>query len=257
MIRPGLVSVTFRDSSWREVIERAKSGGLETIEWHGQAHVPHGDLDTAERVGQATRDEGLQIAAYGSYYVLGSSEDDGLSFVKALRTTKMLGAPMIRVWAGQANPEATSAKARAVVSDQARWAADRSAQEGIELVLEFHPNTLTETGDSCRALIETIDHPNVSTYWQPDPRLDPDRNLAQLQRILPWLAGLHVFHWGPTDKDRHPLADGRSDWAAYLALARRCARPLCALLEFVKGGEIAQFQEDAATLHDLLRKENA
>ncbi|MBN1361103.1 MAG: TIM barrel protein [Sedimentisphaerales bacterium] len=257
MIRPGLVSVTFVGRSCSEVIELAKAAGLEAIEWHGRMHVPHGDLDSAERVGQATLDAGLQIAAYGSYFVLGASENEGLPFVTVLRTAKMLGAPVIRVWAGQASPEVAGAKTRTVVSDQARRTADQAAQEGITLVFEFHPDTLTETGESCRTLIETVDHPNVSTYWQPDPRLDKDQNLAQLRCTLPWLAGLHVFHWGPTDKDRHPLADGQSDWAAYLALARQCDRPLYTLLEFVKGGTIAQFQADAVTLHDLLGEEDA
>ena len=55
--------------------------------------------------------------------------------------------------------------------------------------------------------------------------------------------------------DRHPLAQGESEWAQYLALASRHQNRLNALLEFVKDGAESQFHEDAATLHRLLASE--
>ena len=88
--------------------------------------------------------------------------------------------------------------------------------------------------------------------WQPAPELDVSRNLTELRTVLPWLVGLHVFHWGPTHMDRHPLSQGESDWAQYLAVAQTCPGLLNVLLEFVKGGTVEQFNEDAVTLHRLL-----
>lgn len=251
---PGLVSVTFRHKPCEDVIQYARAAGLKVIEWHGLDHVPHGDLDAARRVGRDTLEAGLAVAAYGSYYGVGVSEAEGLSFSTVLQTAEALGAPMVRVWAGNLDPDKASSGFRAMVVEQARRIADASAEKGIRLVFEFHKDTLTRTGESCAALLETLDHPNVRTYWQPAPELDADRNLAQLQCVLPWLTGLHVFHWKPTDQDRHPLAEGESDWARYLAMAGRCPDPLNIMLEFVKGGEAEQFKEDAATLHRLLTK---
>ena len=80
MMQPGLVSVTFKHRPCEDVIHYAHKAHLKSIEWHGQNHVPHGDLETARLIGQSTRAAGLAVAAYGSYYVLGQSEDMGLSF---------------------------------------------------------------------------------------------------------------------------------------------------------------------------------
>jgi 3-dehydroshikimate dehydratase len=44
MIHPGLVSVTFRKLTPVEVAGLVKKGGLKSIEWGGDIHVPHGDL---------------------------------------------------------------------------------------------------------------------------------------------------------------------------------------------------------------------
>jgi hypothetical protein len=48
-------------------------------------------------VRQQTLEAGLQIAAYGSYYRLGTGQ---LPFQSVLETAISLGAPTIRVWAG-------------------------------------------------------------------------------------------------------------------------------------------------------------
>ena len=252
MMQPGLVSVTFKHMPCEDVIHYAHKAQLKSIEWHGRNHVPHGDLETARRIGQRTRAAGLAVAAYGSYYVLGQSEDMGLSFDTVLQTAEALDAPMIRVWAGHQSPDETSNRIRATILEEARRMADLAAEKRIKVVFEFHKDTLTQTATSCAALLGDLDHPNVGTYWQPAPELDVSRNLNELRTVLPWLAGLHVFHWGPTHMDRHPLAQGESDWTQYLAVAQTCPGLLNVLLEFVKGGTVEQFNEDAATLHRLL-----
>lgn len=255
MMQPGLVSVTFKDHPCEDVIRYAQQAQLKSIEWHGLDHVPHGDLETARRVGESTRTAGLAVAAYGSYYVLGQSEGKGLAFDTVLQTAKALGAPLIRVWAGHQNPDETSERDRGRIVGQAQRIADLAAEKRIKIVFEFHRDSLTLTGASCAALLEDVAHPNVRSYWQPMPELDVGRNLAELQAVLPWLAGLHVFHWGPTHLDRHPLAQGESDWAQYLSVAKRCHGKLSTLLEFVKEGRVEQFNEDAVTLHRLLALE--
>ena len=252
MMQPGLVSVTFKHRLCEDVIHYAHKAQLKSIEWHGQNHVPHGDLETAHRIGQSTRAAGLAVAAYGSYYVLGQSEDMGLSFDTVLQTAEALETPLIRVWAGDQSPENTSNDLRTVILEEAGRVADMAAEKRIKVVFEFHKDTLTQAGTSCAALLGDLDHPNVGTYWQPAPELDVSRNLNELRTVLPWLAGLHVFHWGPTHMDRHPLAQGESDWTQYLAVAQTCPGLLNVLLEFVKGGTVEQFNEDAATLHRLL-----
>ncbi len=252
-MQPGLVSVTFKDSACEDVILYTRRAGLKAIEWHGLNHVPHGDLETARRIGQSTRDAGLAVAAYGSYYVLGQSENQGLSFDRVLQTAAALEAPMIRVWAGDRNPDETSKRDRAIILEEAIRVANLAAKEQIQIVLEFHRDTLTQTGASCAALLSDLDSPNVCTYWQPAPEMDVSQNLTGLRCVLPWLAGLHVFHWGPTHRDRHALAQGELAWTQYLAMAEQRPGTLNALLEFVMEGTVEQFNEDATTLRRWLK----
>ncbi|TWU36474.1 Xylose isomerase-like TIM barrel [Novipirellula aureliae] len=234
------------------MIQYARAARLKTIEWHGLNHVVHGDVKAARRIGEATVEAGLGVAAYGSYYVLGESERRGLSFSDVLLSAKALGARMVRVWAGNRSPDEASTRFREQISDEARRIADLAAEAGIQLVFEFHQGSLTQTGESCAALMEAVDHCNARAYWQPAPELDVNQNLDQLRCVLPWLVGLHVFHWKPTDLDRHPLAQGELEWARYLDFAGQHHDSLDVLLEFVKGDSVEQFHKDAATLHRLL-----
>lgn len=252
MFQPGLVSVTFKQRTCAEVIRLAQAAQLKAIEWHGIAHVPHGDLETAGRIAQDTADAGLAVAPYGSYYVVGESESQGLSFASVLQTAKALQAPMVRVWAGSLSPDKATPAFRARIVDESRRIADLAGQQEIRLVFEFHADSLTETGESCAALMEALGHTNARVYWQPAPELDVDGNLSQLRLVLPWLVGLHVFHWRPTHMDRHPLARGESDWERYLELAGQNHDTLYALLEFVKEGAVPQFHKDAVVLHRML-----
>ena len=130
--QPGLVTVTFTQRTCEEVIRLAQAAQLELIEWHGLKHVVHGDLDAAGRIGQSTLDAGLGVAAYGSYYVIGESESQGLPFGTVLQTAKQLQAPMVRVWAGNLSPAEATPAYRARIADETRRIADLAAEENMQ-----------------------------------------------------------------------------------------------------------------------------
>ena len=54
-ILPGLVSITFRALAPREIVDLAARARLAGIEWGGDIHVPHGDLQRAGEAGRMTR----------------------------------------------------------------------------------------------------------------------------------------------------------------------------------------------------------
>lgn len=249
-LSPGLVSVTFRQLSVPEVAQLTAQAGLAAIEWGGDVHVPHGDLFAARTARQATEDAGLRVAAYGSYYRAG--HPDTGPFDDVLASAVELGAPCIRIWAGTQGTDTTDdAYWDAVVAD-IRCIADQAQAAGADIVLEFHRNTLTDTTESAVALLERVDHPTVSTYWQPPRGSQLDENLAALDAVAPWLYGLHVFAWHETTGERLPL-DARADnWRRYLQRADALDRDMFALLEFVQDNEPAQFLRDAQTLSALL-----
>ena len=43
------------------IIEAVKAAGLDGIEWGGDVHVPHGDVETAKRVAKLMEEAGLEI----------------------------------------------------------------------------------------------------------------------------------------------------------------------------------------------------
>lgn len=264
LLRPGLCSVTLRNHSPREIIQLASEAGLEGIEWGGDIHVPPGDLATARSVRQQTRDAGLEIISYGSYYRLSHHAPDSMLFASVLETAVALQAPFIRVWAGTKSPEKTSdAEQGEIVADAVRIAS-LAQSAGVKVAMEFHANTLTETLASTQALLQAANHPNLFTLWQPiywGDSATTATNETILQALLPHLAHLHVFHWEqktPGVTERFPLTHGEAAWKQYLTLLTINTndtvptRWLC--LEFVADDSPANLSADVATLKSWIAK---
>ena len=115
MLTPGLVSVTFRKLTPEEIIALSAKAGVQSIEWGGDIHVPAGDVARAKEVGQQTRDAGLMVAAYGSYYRLAGGGRFPAPFEQVLATAAALGAPTIRIWAGVKGAKVCPPKERAAI----------------------------------------------------------------------------------------------------------------------------------------------
>jgi 3-dehydroshikimate dehydratase len=232
----GLVSVTFRQLSPAEIITLVVDAGLESIEWGGDVHVPLGDLGTAREVAERCAGNGIGVEAYGSYY-----RADG-DFGPVLDTALALGAPRIRVWAGK-NGSATEPDRTAVV-ENLRETAALAATEGVEIAVEYHANTLTDTLDSALDLFAAV--PALKPYWQPPI----GSTVADARAAVPALdpVAVHVFSWAD-DGTRLPLAARESLWRPVLSALPADRH---ALLEFVRDDAPEAFAEDAATLRGWL-----
>jgi len=253
MIRPGLVSISFRKLTTTEIIDLCVRAGLQGIEWGGDVHVPHGDVDVAHAVAQATTQAGLAVAAYGSYYRVAETQDNP-EFADVLASAQALAAPTIRVWAGKrGSADADAAYRSQVIADLQRIAV-MAAEVGIAVACEFHGGTLTDTNESALAMYEEANHPNLLAYWQPMVAQPLSYCVEGLAALLPRLTNLHLFHWAIQDgkRVREPLAAGADRCAQYLALARQAQGDRWALLEFVRDDDPEQLIADAATLCALL-----
>ena len=250
-MKPGLVSVTFRRLSPEEIVELSVSSGLQTIEWGGDVHVPPGDIAGASRIGEMTRRAGLSIAAYGSYYRLGTAAA-GATFEEVLASAEALGAPSIRVWAGNRGSADADESGRKAVAEDALRCADLAGAKGISICYEFHGGTLTDTTESAVALLAGTGHPFIRSLWQPPHGKTLEECLASLRAMSPRLHHVHVFHWGPDPADRLALADGRERWEAYVSELKSSSKDVDFLLEFVRGDDPSALREDARTLRDIL-----
>ncbi|MFZ4776106.1 MAG: sugar phosphate isomerase/epimerase family protein [Terrimicrobiaceae bacterium] len=252
-MKPGLVSVTFRQLNPQSIVDLCVETCLQTIEWGGDVHVPPGDVSRAAEVGELTRAAGLSVAAYGSYYRLASGE--GPDFESVLAAAEALGAPAIRVWAGRKGSAATDTAGRNAVAADALRCADLAGSKGITLCYEFHDNTLTDTTESALSLLSETEHPFIRSLWQPPHGQPLETCLSSLRAIMPRLHHVHVFHWWPDPKTRRALADGRERWQAYVDELHAASKSPDLLLEFVRNDDPLLLAEDAGTLVSLLKNE--
>ena len=251
-MKPGLVSITFRGLTPQQIINGAVDAGVEGIEWGGDVHVPHGELATAREVAERTRDAGLAVSSYGSYYRFNESD---VQFSHVLATAVALGAPVIRVWAGRQGSADADAAEWSRIIEASRRVGDEAADAGIRVGFEFHGGTLTDTNESAVRLLKAIDHPNVGTFWQPPNGKPVEYALEGLDAVLPWLQYLHCFHWRGPQRERRPLSEGADRWMEYLDHASRAIggpEPRWVLLEFVQDDSLESLSRDAAELRRLL-----
>jgi 3-dehydroshikimate dehydratase len=259
MIYSGLVSVSFRKLTPEEIIELVKRANLDGIEWGGDVHVPHADLETAEKVRKMTKNAGITIAAYGSYYRAGISENEGLKFEDVLKTAKVLQAPTIRVWAGNLGSEKADKDYREKVITDLKRISLLADKEGISISLEHHNNTLTDTNESCYKLMNELADSSIMQYWQPPLGQSNYLNIEDLNALLSKLTNVHVFFWEYKDGkiDQRALSEGKHEWLKYLHLVKKSESDHFAMLEFVKGDSPEQFMKDAETLTSILQEVNS
>ncbi len=249
MIRPGLVSITFRKLDVVEVLDLCLATGLEGVEWGGDVHVPHGELETAGRVARLTAQAGLEVAAYGSYYRAGVAE--GPAWPEVLDTAEALGAPLIRVWAGHAASSPADESARRAVTADLLTLAESAGQRGIAVATEYHAQTLTDTLDSTRRLLGEADHPNLRTYWQPPRGAGAEDCLEQIAALSDRLAHVHVTC--PSARGGfESLVSWEGRWRRWLGAVAGIAGDRWAMIEFVEGGDAANLPGDAKVLRGIL-----
>ena len=254
MIKCGLCSITLRQMSVDEIISLVSHAGLEGIEWGGDVHVPHGSFHLARQVRDKTLSSGLTPVAYGSYYRVGVSEDEGLSFESVLQTAVALGVPTIRVWAGnKGSAQAGIDLIERIVADTHRIG-KMAQQAGVTVAFEYHGGTLTDTRESAVIFADQVKHDAIKFYWQPRPNATASESLDEIHGILDHLCNIHVFHWTRSANTiiRHSLQEGFDVWSEYFKLISSDGQDHYALLEFVEEDKPSNVLRDAMVLRQIV-----
>ena len=245
----GLTSVTFRDLTVSEIVQLAVKAGLDGIEWGGDIHAPAGDTDTARKIKEETLNAGLRVFSYGSYYRLSGNAGWKDELTAVLKTAAALEAPIIRIWAGGKGSAETPPQLRDVLTQNLRDSCRLAEEYGLQLALEYHRNTITDTAESTLELLGQADCSNLSTYWQPNPDLSYDTHFQEINTLLPYISNIHVFNWEKGNV-RLPLGEGGEVWEKYIQLLGT-GRDY--IMEFVKDDSQTQFIQDAESLIDLVK----
>ncbi|MBB2910716.1 hypothetical protein FHS43_001979 [Streptosporangium becharense] len=250
----GMCSVTYRPLPPGRIIRLAADAGLGCIEWGQDAHIPLGDEAQARRVGEATRAAGLDVSALGSYYRAGTVADpdeDRLVWGRVLAAARALGAPRIRVWAGDTPSAAVTPAGRRRILDALRRCVDSAAEAGdITVATEFHGDTLTDDAGSARSMLDDV--PGLRTYWQPPNGMPHAEALSGLGLVLDRVDAVHVFSWWPTHRERWPLDHRETLWREALGMVASARRRIDASIEFVPEDDPAVLPREAATLRRYL-----
>lgn len=250
MIKTGLVSLTFNDLSILDIVRLAADCCMQGIEWSADRHLPVGELELAARINEITHIHGLHVSCYGSHYRAGIGEGHGYPFDAVLRTAQALGAPSIRVWAGNQTQEKASFALCKDVNEDLKRIATLSEREGIAISLEMQANTLAETADGTLRIIEEVSHSNISIIWKLFPASLPEVNGASLTKLMKYIGDFRVFY--NRRGERRPLQEGESLWRDWLYQLKNTDRDRYAMLELIPDDSPQQLKIDAQNLRDLV-----
>lgn len=249
-IMTGLTSITFRKLSVDEIIRLVKKCGLDGIEWGSDIHVPAGDTQTAKIVQEKTVGAGLKVLSYGSYFHAGEYENPTQEIEKVLESAQALGAPTIRIWAGKQGSAVAKTSYREKVVSQISLACEMAKKIGIKIATEYHRNSLTDSLESTKLLFSQVNNTNMFTYWQPNPDINFDEQLHEIDHLKEKICTYHVFSW-EKGNIRLPLSDLRAQWEEYCK--KISPDTINMIIEFVKDDSTEQFEADAKALLELTK----
>jgi len=250
MLNTGLVSVTFRKLSTDEIIDIVKEAQLDGIEWGGDIHVPHGDIIKASNVYKHCKEEGIAVAAYGSYLRLGGVGSQN-AFESVLETASALNTQTVRVWSGNVDSQNANNHYKAQIIEETHLLCEKALAYHLDIAFEFHGGTLTDNAFTTLELLKAVDMPNLKTYWQVLECTAEDKQLESLILLMPYLSNIHVYH--QIFYNRFPLNEAGNLWKDYLKKAGTLSGNHFAMLEFVKNDSVEQFLEDSRLLREMCK----
>lgn len=215
----GLCTISNRDRSVGDVVDAAAAAGYDGVEvWGGADHTGDGSPDRCASIRETVEDAGIKLPTYGSYLRAGR---DGFRerMEHELAVARALGAPRIRVWAGDTDyAERTTEEWHAAVSDL-RTLCRRAETLGLAVVVEKHPNTLTDSATGARRLLAAVDAGNCGLNWQPRFDRSGEALLADVGELAPFVDYVHLQALPePETKPRCLLEDAYFDCGAIVGV---------------------------------------
>lgn len=244
MYKNGLVSISFRGYPPEEILKAAKEAGLSCIEWGSDVHAPCKEHDRLEQIVRLQEKYGVTCCSYGTYFRLGITPLTELP--DYIRAAKALGTKVLRLWCGNKKAEEYAADERAFLLSQCWEAAAVAEKEEVQLCLECHHKTYTETVEGALEVLRAVNSPAFRMYWQPNQFRTPEENFDYLEQVKDYITHIHVFQW--KGKERFPLETGLEEWKTYL---RELTGEHTLLLEFMPDDDLCSLNREAAALHKL------
>lgn len=242
--RTGLVSISFRKHSPREILEVMKKAGLAFIEWGSDVHAPAKDTDNLTNLAALQREYGIECSSYGTYFKLGETPISELpSYIAA---AKILGTDILRLWCGAKSGADMTEEEQSELIAVCREAATIAEREGVTLCMECHIKTFTERPEDALFLMKEVNSTAFKMYWQPNQFRTAEENIASARLLAPFVNVIHVFNW---ERDiKKPLREAGEIWKEYLAQFNSSQK---LLLEFMPCGTLDELEREAESLRKI------
>ena len=244
----GLVSISFRRHSPKEILEAAEAARLSHIEWGSDVHAPAYDRARLIEIAAMQNAYGIKCSSYGTYFRLGETPIEELPLY--IEAAKCLKTDVLRFWCGKTSGSEMTESEKETLVSLARKAAHIAKESGVTLCMECHKDTFTEDPKDARSLIHAVEDPHFMTYWQPFQWQTAEENLSYAKAVAPYTKHLHVFQW--KGEARFPLLDGIAEWREYLSCF---PTPRALLLEFMPDDRIETLPREADALRRLIGEE--
>lgn len=245
MYQTGLVSVSFRSLSPREVIEAAVNANLKWIEWGSDVHAPCNDIPRLEEIAALQKEFGIACSSYGTYFRIGVNAAEELH--DYIRAARILGTNILRLWCGPKGSADFTPEELEPFYALCRQLANIAENAGVILCMECHGGTLTDAAAPAYALMQAVDSPAFRMYYQPCQYRSFEDNIAYAKLLAPYTHHLHVFNW---EGDlRFPLKDAIGQWQAYLSCF---SGDRALLLEFMPDNRVESLPGEANALFEIV-----
>ena len=241
----GLVSVSFRQHTPKEILEVAESAGLSCIEWGSDVHAPCNDTERLTEIVALQKEYGITCSSYGTYFRLGETPIEELK--DYISAAKILGTDVLRLWCGTKSGADCSDQEKQSLLDQCRQAEKIAREENVTLCMECHRKTFTQYPKDAIELMKIENSPYFRMYWQPFQWQGIEENLAYAEAIAPYTHHIHVFQW--KDTNRFSLNDGIDEWRGYLS---KFSAPRTLLLEFMPDDKITSLPTEVKALRTII-----
>ncbi|MFA2808167.1 sugar phosphate isomerase/epimerase family protein [Bacillus mycoides] len=194
-----LCTISFRHQliSFTDIVQFAYENGFEGIELWG-THAQNlymQERETTEREIDYLKDKNLEVTMISDYLDISLLAD----FQKTMEKCEQLvtlanwfNTNKIRTFAGQKGSEDFSGQERKEYVERIRMICDLFAPHNMYILLETHPNTLTDTLPSTLKLLEEVNHPylkiNLDFLHIWESGADP---VDSFHRLKPWIQHYH------------------------------------------------------------------
>lgn len=241
----GLVSVSFRQHSPKEILEAVRRAGLSCVEWGSDVHAPCEDIEKINEIAALQTKYGIVCSSYGTYFRFFEAPLEELE--KYIQAARLLGTNVLRIWCGRRAGASMTSEERSELLSLCRNAAEIAESNGVKLCLECHKNTFTENPDDTVWLMQTVNSPYFRMYWQPFQWQSAEKNLENAKQIAPYAEHIHVFNW--KGEKKLSLAEAVAEWQGYL---NEFSAPRTLLLEFMPNGTVEELPIEAAALKSII-----